>query len=66
MRGNGINQSSERIVGYPYKGRGTGVFDKLSPDGPFPDQSSDSLAAGVRKRAGTDSKKWPGHSAASD
>jgi len=29
---------SERIV-YPYKGRGTGVFNKLSPDGPSSDRS---------------------------
>src|SRR3974390_1106377 len=25
--------TSECIVPYPYRGRGTGVFDKLSPDG---------------------------------
>jgi hypothetical protein len=26
-------RDSVHIVGYPYKGRGTGVFGKLSPDG---------------------------------
>ena len=29
-----VMPDSVRVVGHPYRGRGTGVFDKLSPDGP--------------------------------
>jgi hypothetical protein len=41
------------MVGYPYKGRGTGVFDRLSPDGAFSDRSSSDA------RYGDDTSGWP-------
>ena len=33
MRGSGMRDSLGWIVAHPYRGRGTGVFSKLSPDG---------------------------------
>ena len=39
------------MVGNPYKGRGTGVFDKLSPDGPSTAPSTDPPIAPVNEKA---------------
>src|SRR5215472_5014144 len=40
-----IERARSSMVGHPYRGRGTDVFDKLSPDGPSLAQEVTSLNA---------------------